>query len=176
MSAFDDSFAALIGNEGRYTDNQADSGNWTGGRIGVGSCIGTCWGVSAPVLAAYLKREPTKEEMENLSQDTAKTIAKANYWDVYSCDQLPPVVAFQVFDAAYNGGFPAMWLQQAAGVRVDGKIGALTVQAVNSTDPDKIVMRFDAYRLRYMGGLASWPSFGRGWANRIADNLIRAAS
>jgi hypothetical protein len=37
-------------------------------------------------------------------------------------------------------------------------------------------MRFSAYRLQYLGNLPTWPQFGHGWANRIANNLIRGAS
>jgi len=35
-------------------------------------------------------------------------------------------------------------------------------------------MRFNGYRLQLMSSLPTWPAFGRGWANRIAKNLIEA--
>jgi lysozyme family protein len=111
--------------------------------------------------------------MKDLTRDTAKWIAKKEYWDVYQCDQFDPRIGFQLFDAAYNGGHPARWLQQAAGVSADGIIGAGTIKAVRAADPIKIIGRFDAYRLKYLGGLPTWPTFGRGWANRIADNLLK---
>jgi hypothetical protein len=30
--------------------------------------------------------------------------------------------------------------------------------------------------LQYLGNLSTWTNFGHGWANRIANNLIRGAS
>lgn len=51
-----------------------------------------------------------------------------------------------------------------------------SIRVVRGADPMKIIMRFDAYRLQYLGNLAAWPTFGHGWANRIANNLIRGAS
>lgn len=160
MSSFDDAFTALLGNEGGYVDNPNDPGG------------ATMWGITERVARAH----GYTGAMQDLPQDFAKQIAKACYWDPFQCDQFDPRIGFQVFDAAYNGGHPAEWLQQAAGVSADGIIGAQTVGAVRAADPMKIVMRFDAYRLQYLGSLNAWPSFGHGWANRIANNLIRGAA
>jgi lysozyme family protein len=160
VSAFDDAFTALIGNEGGYSFNPSDPGGET------------MWGVTARVARGY----GYTGEMKDLPLDTAKAIAKKNYWDAYQCDQFDARIGFQVFDAAYNGGKPAQWLQQAAGVTADGVIGSITVAAVRAADPMRIIMRFAAYRLQYLGNLSTWPQFGHGWANRIANNLIRGAS
>lgn len=160
MNSFDDAFIALMGNEGGYSNNPADSGGET------------MWGVTARVARA----NGYQGDMKLLTQDTAKIIAKSAYWDKYLCDQFDPRIGFQVFDAAYNGGHPAQWLQQAAGVTIDGSIGAQTIAAVRLTDPLKIIMRFAALRIKYLGALNSWPSFGHGWMNRIADNLLKGAA
>ena len=157
--SFDQAFQALLGNEGGFVDNPADPGG------------ATRYGITERVA----RRHGYAGDMRELPLDLAKSIAKAEYWDPINCDELPEEVAFQVFDAYYNGGHAAQWLQQAAAVDVDGKIGPLTIAAVKAADPDKIVMRFDALRLKYLGSLSIWPTFGHGWANRIADNLLRAA-
>jgi len=168
MTSFDDAFAAVINIEQGYTDNPTDPGNWTGGRIGVGVCRGTKYGISAAAYPDY--------DIKSLTLDQAKAIAKRDYWDRYQCDQFDARIGFQVFDAAYNGGHPAQWLQQAAGVKPDGAIGEETVGAVKAADVLRVVARFDAYRLQYMASLGTWPNFGKGWANRIAANLIRGAA
>jgi lysozyme family protein len=160
MSSFDEAFTALIGNEGGYADNPADPGGET------------MWGITARIARAW----GYAGAMKDLPLDTAKQIAKRNYWDPYQCDQFDPRIGFQVFDAAYNGGHPAQWLQQAAGVTADGVIGAQTAAAVRAADPLKIMMRFDAYRLIYFSSLNAWDSFGKGWCNRIAHNLLRGAA
>lgn len=159
MNIFDDAFQALMGNEGAYSNDPHDAGGET------------MWGITKRVAVA----NGYTGDMKDLPQATAKIIAKTQYWDKYMCDQFDPRIGFQVFDAAYNGGKPAQWLQQAAGVTPDGVIGAQTIAAVRATDPLKIIMRFDAYRLKYLGNLASWTNFGHGWANRVADNLLKGA-
>jgi lysozyme family protein len=160
MSAFDDAFSALIGNEGGYVNNPADPGGET--MFGVTARVARAWGYAG--------------DMKDLPLETAKAIAKKNYWDAYQCDQFDPRIGFQVFDAAYNGGHPAQWLQQAAGVTADGVIGSITVGAVRAADPMKLIILFNASRLLYYTSLATFESFGKGWANRIAGNLRRAAS
>jgi lysozyme family protein len=160
VSSFDDAFAALLGNEGGYVDSPADPGGET--MFGVTARVARAWGYTG--------------DMKDLPIETAKAIAKKNYWDAYQCDQFDPRIGFQVFDAAYNGGHPAQWLQQAAGVKADGVIGSITVAAVRAADPMKLIMRFSAYRLQYLGNLSTWPQFGHGWSNRIANNLIRGAA
>ena len=160
MQNFDDAFDALIGHEGGYVNHPDDPGGET--RFGITKRVGSANGYTG--------------DMRFFPIDMAKTIARNLYWTPYQCDQLPIHVAFQVFDAAYNGGYPAKWLQQAAGVNVDGQIGAKTIGAVRAADPDKIVMRFDAYRIKYLASLKTFPTFGRGWMNRMAENLLRAAS
>lgn len=157
MGAFDDAFMALIGNEGGYSNNPADPGGET------------MFGVTARVARAH----GYTGAMRDLPLETAKAIAKAQYWDPCRCDDLPPVLAFQLLDAAYNGGYPAKWLQLAAGVKPDGKIGPATIQAANSAESHALVLRFLAYRLTYMTSCRGWSTFGRGWARRIASNMLR---
>lgn len=159
MSAFDDAFNLLMGNEGGYSNNPADPGGET------------MWGITARVARA----NGYQWEMKDLSRDTAKAIAKRAYWDTLHLDDINPRVAFQVFDANYNGGHAAKWLQAAVGVDQDGIIGPATIAAINNVDPMKVIMRFDAYRMRYLDSLPTWPAFGKGWMNRIAGNLIDAA-
>ncbi|WP_140411200.1 hypothetical protein [Chromobacterium violaceum] len=73
--------------------------------------------------------------------------------------------------AAYNGGSPAKWRQNAVCVTPDGHIPSATVQAANAIHLARTVLRF----LAYMTTLHNWPTFGRGWAVRISDNMLRGA-
>jgi lysozyme family protein len=165
---FDDVLAVVIGIEQGFTDNPHDPGNWTGGKVGVGSCRGTKYGISA---AAYPDLDIAK-----LTLDQAKGIAKRDYWDRFHCDDFDPRIGEQVFDAAYNGAHPALWLQQAAGVRPDGIMGPQTVAAVQAVDPLKIIMRFDGYRLDYLASCKDLPAFAGGWMRRIAVMLREGAA
>ncbi len=154
--SFLSAFTRLLGNEGTFVDNPADPGG------------ATMWGVTQAVARAWGYDGP----MQDLPVQTAQAIAYSRYWEPYQLDALDPGVAFQVFDAVYNGGYAIKWLQEAAGCTADGVIGPVTIAAANAGMPAKIIARFDAQRLLYLADLTIWPTFGRGWARRIANNLL----
>ena len=153
---FAQAFKELVNNEGSYT---VDDGG------------ATMYGVTEAVA----RENGYTGDMHDLTLEQAQVIAKTHYWDKFQCDQFDARVAFQVFDAAYNGGNPVSWLQVAAGVTVDGVIGANTIAAIRSTDPLKIILRFDAQRIKYLAELKVWPDYGKGWMNRMAHNMMLAA-
>ena len=159
MSAFDDAFAGLIDNEGGYSNNPADPGGET------------MWGITARVARKHGYTGPMRE----LPLAVARAIAKAEYWDAVRGDELPPALAFHVFDASYNSGpeQAVKWLQRAAGVAADGNFGPVTMKAVLAVDLEGLIARFDGLRLLFLADLETWPSFGRGWARRIGKNLLR---
>jgi len=160
MSSFDYAFDALIGNEGGYSNNPADPGGET------------MWGVTERVACAY----GYAGYMKDLPRDTAKAIAKKLYWDPLHLDSFDPRIAFQIFDANYNGGHCVIWMQGASGAPVDGLIGPQTIAAVQAVPPWQFILRWNALRLRYYTSLKTWATFGKGWTNRIADNLKKGAS
>lgn len=159
---YNDAFVALMGNEGRYSNNPLDPGGET------------MWGVTKRVAMKY----GYTGAMIDLPQATAKIIAKQEYWDVIKGDQLDPNLAFQVFDAVYNHGVkePSMWLQQSIGANVDGSIGEFSVAAANAIPWYFVVFTFLGYRARFYPTLNTWSTFGKGWTNRIGNNLTIAGA
>jgi lysozyme family protein len=159
MSTFDDAFAALIGNEAGYTNNPADPGGET------------MWGITSRVARAH----GYAGQMKDLPLAVAKSIAKTVYWDPLHLDEFDGHVAFQMLDANYNGGLTVKWAQQACNVDADGRMGPVTIAALKAVEPHVFALRFLAYRLKYLNKLKTWSTFGRGWSNRIADNMVKGA-
>lgn len=157
MLNFDDAFSRLMDSEGGYAnrDHSADPGGET--KYGVTLFTARKWGYLGP--------------MSELPLETAKSIAKSLYWAPNGCDQLPPALAFHVFDSAYNGGSPIRWLQSALGVDADGILGPKTIAAARAADPAATVMKFNQKRLTYLMGLMNWPSNSKGWTARIVRNM-----
>ncbi|QDH13828.1 hypothetical protein E3E12_06105 [Formicincola oecophyllae] len=120
--------------EGGYQCLRADAGNWTGGRCGKGMLVGSCRGISAPVLSAYLGRPALPAEMSCLSEATFADIAERHYWRVLCCDALPTGVDLLQFDFGFNAGAKTAVrvLQDVLGVKADGAMGKKTLAAVQS--------------------------------------------
>ena len=155
---FDQAFQQLLGHEGGYSDNKADPGG------------ATMWGVTERVARAH----GYTGHMRDLPVALAKQIYRASYWDAVRADELPAPVRYSVFDAAVNSGVgqSVKWLQRALGVSDDGAIGPKTLAAAQAADGQVLKAKMLGARLQFMTDLATWPSFGRGWARRVASLLV----
>lgn len=161
-------FERVIGHEGRYTDNPKDPGNWTGGKVGVGELKGTKWGLAA---ASY-----PHLDIESLTIETAYT-EYSKWYQELRLHELPKVIQYQMFDAAFNHGMRRAnkLLQSAVGAEVDGIVGRKTMAAVYACDEEDMVLRFLSERLEFFTNLEHFDEFGRGWSRRIAMNMKYAA-
>lgn len=153
---FDEAFEKLIGHEGGYVNHPSDPGGETK------------YGIS--------RRSYPQEDIAGLTIERAKAIYLRDYWGPAGCDAVPDALRFDLFDMAVNSGVKAAarMLQKVVGETEDGVIGPRTLQAVRGMPAPRLVARFNGCRLEFMASLPTWPSFGRGWARRIAENLRNA--
>lgn len=166
---FDEAFKRLIGHEGGYSTDRRDPGNWTGGRVGVGTLKGTKFGLAANTYPNL--------DIKNLTLAQAKAIYKKDWWDKLGADGMHSAIVFQLWDFAINAGKSRAIkeLQQAVGVPADGIIGPQTLAAVNSHDLNDVILSLTAERLKFYTSLSTFKTYGKGWTNRVADNLKYAA-
>jgi len=157
---FDEAFERILGLEGKYSNHSADKGGET------------MWGITWKVARAHGYQGP----MQHMPTDVAKAIYRKSYWDAAGIDMLPADVRFVVFDGAVNSGVvqSVRWLQRAVGAKSDGVIGPRTLEAVRALHGARVTSRYNGHRLQFMAGLSDWGYFGKGWANRIANNLLDA--
>ena len=165
---FDEAFTRLIGHEGGFTDADEDRGNWTGGQVGVGKLKGTKYGISAMTYPG--------EDIAGLTLDRAKMLYRRDFWGPAGCDLVADAAKFDLFDMAVNSGVKTAikTLQRAVGATPDGVIGPVTMQMIGSMTGPRLVARFNGARLQFMTELNTWGTFGKGWARRIAANLMEA--
>jgi lysozyme family protein len=158
---FDTAFEMLLGHEGGYVSaEKALRTNDPGGE--------TKFGIS--------KRSYPHLDIKALTLDDCKAIYKRDFWGPACCDALPDCIRFDMFDMAVNSGVSkaAKTLQRAAFAEPDGVIGPRTLMGVQVMSKDGLIRRFNGARLEFMASLPNWPSFGRGWARRIAANLMES--
>lgn len=154
MSEFDRAFELVVGHEGGYVNDPRDPGGETK------------FGIS--------KHAYPQEDIKGMTLDRAKGIYKKDFWEKLRCESMPRAVAFTVFDAGVNCGLShaAEWLQKVVGVTVDGVIGPRTLEAVAQASGAIVAMKINAVRLVYHSALPTWDIYGRGWARRIASNIM----
>ncbi len=166
---FDEAFRRLVGHEGGYSTDKRDAGNWTGGKVGVGTLKGTKFGLAANTYPSL--------DIKNITLAQAKEIYKKDWWDKLGGHGLHSAITFQLWDFAINAGKKRaiIELQQVAGVTTDGIIGPKTIEAVNALDLNDVLLSLTAERLKFYTSLGTWSTYGKGWTNRVADNLKYAA-
>lgn len=148
---FDQAFEIIIGHEGGYVNDPRDPGGETK------------YGIS--------KRAYPSEDIANLTLDRAKFLYKRDYWDAVDAESIPGVARLMVFDCAVNCGVTTAkkLLQRAVGTKDDGIIGAKTRAAISNTTD--IAMKFAGFWLQYYTDLPGWPTYGKGWTRRVANDL-----
>lgn len=151
---FDSAFMLVIGHEGGYVNDPRDPGGETK------------FGIS--------KRAYPKLDIKNLTMADAKHIYFSDYWNRLQLDKLPDDIRFDMFDAAVNSGLSmaAKFLQRAVKVPDDGIIGAGTIAAANAMKPELLDKRLNAQRLLFLCNTTNFPTYGKGWVRRVANNML----
>ena len=170
--------------EGGYTCDPHDSGNWSSGLIGRGRLVGSNMGVSAPTLISWLGRDDaatvTAGVMRTLAESTYQAIAKARYWRSMSCDNLTGPVAMMVFDFGWNVGVAtsARLLQSTIGLQgelVDGDLGPRTIAAANALRWPAIIPKLDDTSVKVLQRMCHVPVDGIAGAATIDALTVQPA-
>lgn len=161
---FDAALAAVLRHEGGFVDHPKDPGGMTN------------LGVTRTTWAAHMGREVSEAEMRALTPALVRPVYHRRYWLIVGGDDLPAGVDYAVFDAAVNSGpgRAARWLQDLAGVLIDGEVGPRTLAAVRRKDPARVIDQFCDRRVRYLRSLPTYATFGKGWERRVKD--VRATA
>ena len=114
--------------------------------------------------------------MKALTRQTQRQIMRAFYYDVVRGDDLPIAAAAVVYNGAvlHGPGRSAKFLQsslraQGLNVDVDGAIGPETLGAVRQANVAAVVRGYLSLEADFLRGLEHFPTFGKGWMNRLED-------
>lgn len=149
----------VLAHEGGYTNNPNDPGGPTN------------WGITIYDARKYWKPNVTIAEMRSMPVSVAIDIYEKMYWDKLQADALPGGVDYTVFDYGVNSGVSrsAKVLQRVVGVKDDGKIGNITISAVEKFKPSDIILAVNDERMKFLKSLSIWKTFGKGWTTRVSD-------
>jgi lysozyme family protein len=150
--------------EGGWSDHPSDPGG------------ATMKGVTLATYSSFLGRPATEAELRAIPDDHLQKIYRRDYWDKVKGDDLPGGVDLAVFDFAVNSGVSraSKYLQREVGTSQDGIIGPQTLSALAGRSPANVAANLCDSRLAFLKGLSTWPTFGKGWSNRVADVRSRS--
>ena len=163
--------------EGGYTADPRDSGNWSSGIVGKGTLIGSNMGVGAPALISWLHPHPvTAGMMRTLAPHVYGSLAEARYWTPMGCTLLQPGLDLMVFDYGWNRGqrSSVLALQRVLAVAQDGKVGTETWTAINRIGASVVLHDLAEEQECEYRSLHNFDVYGDGWLART-DRRLEAA-
>lgn len=138
-SSYPPTTSFTIAEEGGYTNDSRDSGNWSSGIVGQGTLIGSNMGCGAPATLAYLKANfpnvtLTAAYMQALPRSIYDGMALHGYWYPLQGDAMLTGLDLMNQDFGWNTGIgsAAKRLQWLIGATQDGQIGAQTLDRVSA--------------------------------------------
>ncbi len=151
---------------------------WEGGLVDHPSDPGgiTKWGISLRFLRA-IKIDINGDgvidgkDIRSLTEDQVTMLYRHHFWSKCLCDFLPTGIDLAVFDCGVNQGptRAKKLLQKALKVKVDGKIGPITLAAADKADPSDLLCEFMVRRAVHYSSLMNVIVFGLGWFRRLFD-------
>ena len=172
MSAFDAALKIIVGDEGRRDNDPRDPGGETAWGHDQASWLDVRLRMPADIRAQMPAR------VRDLTWSQAVQAYRWGHWNAFRCDDLPPPLALALFDSEVNQGpgWAPQELQAILGVRADGQIGPITVQAARGCDVLDVLTRFTGERLLRYQNTAGANTYLRGWGLRALRTCALALS
>lgn len=121
----------------------------------------TRWGISS--------RAHPDVDLERLQRIDAKALYRERYWLKIRGDALPEALGLPLLDYSVLQGAPTAIraLQGILGVEPDGKLGRVTLAAIDARPPRPLAREIVAVRKRQL--LAGPERYRVGWLSRLVD-------
>lgn len=139
----------ILKDEGGYSDNPKDPGGPTN------------WGITIHDAQTYWKSDATAEDVKSMPLNVAEDIYLKHYATPVNYNSLPAGVDYAVLDYAVNSG-----VSRSLGV----------YNAVKTNDDVKTINAIYDERLKFLEGLKTWDTFGKGWTSRCTRGRALALS
>lgn len=165
---FERSLALVLKHEGGFVNHPADPGGATNK------------GITIATFRRYVKKNGTVADLKAITDAQVAFTYRKQYWDAVRGGDLPSGVDYAVFDFGVNSG-PSRaikFLQRVVGVEQDGMIGPATLRAVNAKNAADVIEGLCDARMKFLRGLGTWGTFGRGWTRRVVgveDEALKMA-
>jgi lysozyme family protein len=165
MADFRTAVLKTLEHEGGFQNSASDHANWSSGKIGEGTLIGTKYGITAVDMPGV--------DIENLTVDQAVSYYSEHYWKTLYSQINSQAVANKLFDLGVLFGCATAVgiLQLTLGTKVDHSFGPMTLAAVNQADENSLLTSYKANFVTHAFNVATANPAERGdlkgWSVRI---------
>lgn len=155
-STYPEAIRRVLLSEGGYVNNAKDPGGPTN------------YGITLAVYRDNGHAGATAADVKAMPLDEARRIYKLRYANPIGFDQLPAGLDYALFDYAVNSGVGRAnkVIRRVCGLADNADLGTL-MTAVAKRKATDLIAAVNAERLKFLQGLKTWPTFGKGWGARV---------
>ncbi len=164
MTNFETALRVVFHHEGGFVDNPADKGG------------PTKYGITAAALAAFLG-PITPDDIPTLTEARATAVYHKQWTDMRLDEVHSSLVSTVLFDQAVLDGTVGaiLRMQTVLGIATDGRMGTLTLAAINCEDAERLAFRYVRASVHYYTRIVEHDStqavFLGGWIDRLMSLL-----
>lgn len=165
VATYKQALSLVLAHEGGFANHPLDPGG------------ATMRGVTQRTYDAFRRlRGFPLQSVRYISDEEVERVYRDNYWKLVRGDELPAGLDYALFDFAVNSGVSRAikFLQAGLAVGIDGVIGDETLGmaiAKAVLNEELIINNLCADRMRFVRGLKTFATFGKGWTRRIMGNI-----
>lgn len=132
----------------------------------------TRWGITIFDARSFWKKNATADDVRIMPREVAVSIYRTKYWAVVNGDQLPAGIDDCIFDYGVNSGNSRagkVLRRLLALPDTDWHVTDEVIAACRKRDPITLINAICDERIKFLEGLAIWPTYRKGWAIRVSE-------
>ena len=146
--------------------------NWEGGFVNDLRDPGgaTNKGVTLATFRSVFGKDKTVKDLKKITDSQWMIIFKTKFWDRYKADSIKNEwITYLLVDWLWTSG-PGNAIervQKFLGLKVDGIVGNITINKINSYNGKELFIKLWHLRENFIKTRAQYPIYGKGWLRRL---------
>lgn len=127
-------------------------------------------GVTLATFRSVFGKDKTVKDLKKITDYQWMTIFKTKFWDRYKADSIKDEwITYLLVDWLWTSG-PGNAInrvQRFLGLKVDGIVGNVTINKINSYNGKELFTKLWHLRENFIKTRAQYPIYGKGWLRRL---------
>ena len=127
-------------------------------------------GVTLATFRSVFSKDKTVKDLRKITDSQWMTIFKTRFWDRYKADNIKDEwITYLLVDWLWTSG-PGNAIervQKFLGLKVDGIVGNVTINKINSFNGKELFIKLWHLRENFIKTRAQYPIYGKGWLRRL---------
>ena len=127
-------------------------------------------GVTLATFRSVFGKDKTVKDLKKITDSQWMTVFKTRFWDRYKADDIEDEwITYLLVDWLWTSG-PGNAInkvQKFLGLKVDGIVGNVTINKINSFNGKELFIKLWHLRENFIKTRAQYPIYGKGWLRRL---------